>query len=158
LSESAAVALNTITGAELHETVFVPDRIEPDELSDDERAAYDRDGTVPTIGGRPYGNHERRPLVDRAGWRSWLNANKHRFNRQERWRMGRPHGPAAAFQGLRNATTPYAVRVATYEELVIRFGLDIPFEVDLPVSQQLRLLQNIGRWATEREDRFTGGA
>jgi uncharacterized protein (TIGR02270 family) len=151
LSESAAVALNTLTGAELHEVAFVPEQIDRDELLDDERDAYDRDGTLPTQGSRPYGNHERRPLLDQDAWRSWLTENRGRFDRHQRWRMGRPHGPLAVFHCLRNASTPYAVRAATYEELVIAFGLDVPFEADLPVVQQVRYLRKIEQWALERE-------
>ena len=42
LAEPAAVALNTITGAQLHASVFVPDKFDPDELLDEEREAYEK--------------------------------------------------------------------------------------------------------------------
>ena len=53
---AAAVALQTITGAELYEEVFVPDEIDPDELFDEEREKYEQTGEVPTRpGGEPFG-------------------------------------------------------------------------------------------------------
>jgi uncharacterized protein (TIGR02270 family) len=157
LAVHAAVALNAMTGAELYARVFVPDEIDLDELSDDEREAFEKDGTLPTRNGQPYGNWERRPLLDQAGWRAWLEANKYRFARQQRWRMGRQHGPGALVECLKSATSPYVVRAATYEELVVRFGLDIPFEVDLPVSQQRRYLGKIEDWAARQSGNFDEG-
>jgi hypothetical protein len=157
VKHAAATALNTITGAQLYANVFVPDKFDRDELSDEERDAFDKDGTLPTRAGKPYGNWERRPLLDKAAWHAWLDENKHRFNRQRRWRMGRPYGPIALFECLRCETTPYAVRAATYEELVIRYGLDVPFEVDLPVSQQYRFLPKIESWTAAHASAFDDG-
>ena len=157
LAESAAIALNTITGAGLHADVFVPDKVDPDELADEEREAFDKDGTLPTRHGRPYGNWERRALLDKADWRSWLEREKGRFNREHRWRMGRPYGPAALLECLRSETSPTAVRAATYEELVIRYGLAVPFEADLPVSQQLRFLAKIESWVAAQSGTYADG-
>jgi uncharacterized protein (TIGR02270 family) len=157
LAEPAAVALNTITGAGLYADVFIPDKIDPDELSREEREAYEKDGTVPMRHGKPFGNWERRALLDKAGWRSWLEKEKPRFSREHRWRMGMPYCPAALFECLRSETSPYAVRAATYEELVVRFGLDVPFEVDLPMSQQLRFLAKIEGWVESQAGAFAEG-
>jgi uncharacterized protein (TIGR02270 family) len=153
----SAVALNTITGAQLYAPVFVPNEVDPDEFSDEEREAFEKDGTLPTRHGQPYGNWERRPLLDQTGWRVWLEENKHRFARQQRWRMGRLHGPAALVECLKSESSPYAVRSATYEELVVRFGLDVPFEVDLPVVQQRRFLNKIEAWVARHSGTFDEG-
>jgi uncharacterized protein (TIGR02270 family) len=157
LSREAGAALNTITGAQLYADVFVPDTFDRDELTDEEREAFDRDGTLPTRKGEPYGNFERRPLPDQAAWRTWLEQNKHRFNRQLRWRMGKPYGPSALLECLRSETSPFAVRSATYEELVVRYGLDVPFEVDLPVDQQQKFLDKIEAWVATQSSTFEAG-
>ncbi len=158
LSEPAAVALNTITGAGLFAEVFVPDEFDPDELSDDERAAYERDGTLPTRGdGEPHGNWEHGPLRDGAGWRAWLEAHKHRFSREHRWRMGQPYGPSGLLESLRCETSPYELRTAAYDELVVRYGLDVPFEVELRVHQQLRFLDKIESWLAAQSSTFANG-
>jgi uncharacterized protein (TIGR02270 family) len=147
---TAAVALNTITGAGLYGSTFVPDQFDVDELSAEEREAYDRDGTVPTRNGEPYGNWEHGPVRDQAGWTEWLDKNKQSFSRESRWRMGRPHGPSALCESLRSPTSSYAVRTASYEELVVRYRLDIPFEVELRVKQQLRFMQDIAHWEAKK--------
>lgn len=146
LAEPSAVALNTMTGARLYGRVFVPDKVDVDELSDAERGALET-SSAPTA---PKGNWERRPQTDRAEWRAWLEENKSRFNRRSRWRMGMPHGPAALVVCLKCETAPYVIRAATYEELVIRFGLDVPFEVDLQVSQQWQFLARLEEWVARQ--------
>jgi uncharacterized protein (TIGR02270 family) len=157
LGEPAAVSLNTILGAGLYAAVFIPDKVDPDELSSDEREAYDKDGKVPMRHGKPFGNWERRPVRDKDSWHAWLEREKSRFDRELRWRMGRPYGPSALVECLQSEMTPYAVRSATYEELVVRFGLDVPFEVDLPVSQQMRFLKKIETWVARQPDTFAEG-
>jgi uncharacterized protein (TIGR02270 family) len=157
LAGAAAVALNAITGAELYARVFVPDVIDPDELHAEEREAYDKDGTLPTRLGQPYGNWERRALLDKADWRSWLDQHKHRFSREHRWRMGQPYGPSALLQCLESPRTPFAIRRATCEELAIRYRLDVPFEADLAVAHQTRLLPRIEEWIARRSGTFADG-
>jgi uncharacterized protein (TIGR02270 family) len=157
LSKAAAIALNTITGAELHARVFVPDQVDPEELQPEERAAYEKDGTVPTRLGEPYGNWERSPLVDKSGWLLWFQANKQGFSRDLRWRVGLPYSPSALLQCLQAETTPYAVRAATAEELVVRYAVDVPFEVDLSVVHQRRILKTIGEWVSREGHAFVPG-
>jgi uncharacterized protein (TIGR02270 family) len=157
LVDSAAVALNTITGAQLQANVFIPETFDPDELSNSERDAFERDGTVPTRNGEPYGTWQRRALRDKTGWRSWLEQNRQHFSRGLRWRMGKPYGPDGLFDALRAASSPYPIRSATYDELVIRYGLDLPFELELPVSRQRRCLENIQAWVHHDGGAFTQG-
>lgn len=153
----AAAALNTITGANLYAEHFLPDTFDPDELLDEERQAFEKDGTLPTRNGEPYGNWVRAPLRDSVRWREWLEVNKHRFSRDQRWRMGEPYGPSALVSSLRSPDSPYAVRAATCNELVARFGLDVPFEVDLRVRQQMRFLAKIETWISAQSNRFEPG-
>jgi hypothetical protein len=151
------VALNTITGASLHSNIFVPDRFDADEMSDEEREACEKDGTQPTRDGQPFGNWERGLIRDRAAWQTWLTENKQRFSRDYRWRMGRPYGPSALLHSLTCAQTPHAIRSATSEELVVRYGLDVPFEVELRVHQQLRFLAKIESWIVSHSNEFHDG-
>ena len=156
LSEPAAVALNTITGRSCMRSVRArTSSTRMNFLTRNAKRSRRRDVTDP----------QRRTFTatGSAGpfWTgtlaSWLEANKHRFSRQHRWRMGRPHGPAALVECLKSETNPFAVRAATYEELVVRFGLDVPFEVDLPVFQQRRFLARIEDWASRQSDKFEEG-
>lgn len=157
LAGAAAVALNTITGANLFADHFVPDTFDPDELFDEEREQYETQGTVLRLDGRPYGDWERAPLRDPGTWREWLEQNKHRFSRDRRWRLGEPHGPAALLASLRSPDSSYRVRAAASDELVVRYGLDVPFEVELRVRQQLRFLTKIESWVSANVSRFEAG-
>jgi uncharacterized protein (TIGR02270 family) len=157
VGSTAAIALNTITGATLHGSTFVREQFDPDELSDREREAWERDGTIPTRHGEPFGTWISGPLRDKAKWRHWLEANRQKFDRKYRWRIGRPYGPSALVESLRQPESPYAIRSASYEELVIRYGLDVPFEVELPLRQQARFVQEIARWATAKDTETAEG-
>jgi hypothetical protein len=157
VGQAAAVALNTITGACLHGRAFVPERFDPDALSDEERKAYDTDGTVPMRGGEPYGTWMSGPSRDAARWQSWLAEHKNEFTPGNRWRMGRLYGPSALCESLTCPTSPYAVRSASYEELVIRYRLEVPFEVDLFVRSQSRFLADIAAWGTTTEHEVSPG-
>ena len=57
LANASAVALQAITGAGLHETVFVPDKIEEDELFEHEREKLKRGEPVTRPDGKPYGTN-----------------------------------------------------------------------------------------------------
>lgn len=155
-AESAAVALNTITGADLHAAIFIPDELHPDELFDDEPGQGGAN-SAPASNQRVYGNWERRPCRGKAEWQAWLSDNRHRFSREVRWRMGRPYTPSALFECLRCESTPYNIRVATYNEFVIRYRLDVPFEADLPVEYQRRFLEKIAGWLARHASSFEGG-
>jgi hypothetical protein len=71
--------------------------------------------------------------------------------------MGRLYGPSALCESLTCPTSPYAVRRASYEELVIRDRLEVPFEVDLFVRSQSRFLADIAAWGTTTEHEVSPG-
>lgn len=157
LARPAAIALNTMTGAGLHSRVFVPYRFDPDELSEEERAAFERDGSLPMRAGEPFGTWEHTPQLDPTAWREWFDRHKHHFQLGLRWRAGLPYGPEALVRCLAEPSTPHVVREATYDELVIRYRLDVPFEADLPVGLQWRSLSRLEQWAASNAAAFTRG-
>ena len=71
--------------------------------------------------------------------------------------MGKPYGPSALRLCLETQRTPFAIRRATGEELVVRYGLDVPFEADLAVSHQTRLLKRIEDWTARASGGFEDG-
>jgi hypothetical protein len=71
--------------------------------------------------------------------------------------MGQPYGASALFECLKSATSPYAVRGATYEELVVRYGFDVPFEVELRVSQQAHCLRRAEAWVSGQSGTLPDG-
>jgi uncharacterized protein (TIGR02270 family) len=149
LAGVAASALHLITGAGLSEELFVPDEIHEDELFDEELKAYRETGEVPMHpDGRPFGVTVQRPSQSAEGWHSWLDKHKNHFDPVGRYRLGKPCSPAALVETLAAAAFPRLIRSLAYEELVIRYGIDARFEVDMRVEEQkdqINALSRLGR-------------
>ncbi len=139
VGHAAAVALNTITGANLVGRSFVPDDTDRDAGPTADDAAHDAGAAGP-------GTWVDGPLRDREKWLSWLQDHRGTFRRGYRWRMGRLYAPDAIVYGLQGDASPYALRAASYDELVIRYRMDVPFEVELDVRSQRRFLNRIVQW------------
>ena len=158
LADAAATALHLITGAEMNEEVFVPEEIDEDELFENELKAYKEEGKVPTrADGKPFGTTQITLSTDPEKWRAWLTQNAPRFDPNHRYRYGKLYSPKVLLEGLLADFTPYRIRQLTAEELAIRYGLDIPFEADMPVNQQIQALGKISRWAEEHAGKFQAG-
>ncbi len=155
---SVATALQLITGAELSEEVFIPEEIDEDELFDEELKAYKEEGKVPLRPeGEPFGTTEIQISQNPEVWRQWLTENAGNFKREYRYRNGKPYSPACLLENLQSERYVYQIRQLAYQELVIRYAMDIPFEADLLVRQQLLVLPKIAAWVGENEQKFQPG-
>jgi len=158
LAKSAAMALQLITGAELGEEVFVPEEIDEDALFEEELRAYKEEGKVPLRPeGKPFGTTEIRISRDPEVWKHWLSEHAGNFKREFRYRNGKPFSPLCLLDNLQSEQYVYQVRQMAYEELVIRYGMDVPFEADMPVRKQLQVLPQIAAWVAEHEQKFQAG-
>jgi hypothetical protein len=150
-AEHAALALHLLTGAPLVEDATANEPIDEDELFPAELELHRRGGFQ-----RPR-RVVRRLCRDAQKWQAWWNDNQHQFDPQLRYRCGAPCSPAVLFELLRGSTTPHRIRQLAYEELVIRYNLDIPFDAELFVDRQLVLLEQISEWVIANEPRFEPG-
>jgi hypothetical protein len=77
-------------------------------------------------------------------WQEWWSANAEKLRDGVRWREGRPLG----IRGLvdRLGHDDLAVRLATYDELVIATGQRLPFDADGPWRQQQAHQAAWARW------------
>lgn len=157
LAPAAALGLNVITGAELYEKAFIPEVMDEDELFEDEKDQVRKDQPVLRPDGKPYGENVVRLSQKTEDWQQWWNANKQRFIIGVRYRSGVPFSPGALVENLAFEKTPRKVRQLAYEELVIRYGADIPFETDMPVTQQQTVIAKWKSWVTANEGRFKPG-
>jgi uncharacterized protein (TIGR02270 family) len=156
-ADSAAMALQLITGAQLYEEVFVPDEIDEDELFEEERERL-KEGQVPTRpDGQPFGTTVTRLSQNPADWQKWWADNRGRFDPRIRYRNGKPFSPACLLENLESERSPHKVRQLAYEELVIRYGVDFPFETDLFVAQQKQALAKYAEWIKVNSSRFREG-
>ena len=157
LASTSALALQAITGANLIETAFIPDPVEPDELFESEREKL-KVGQVPTRpDGRPYGTNVVRLSQNPKDWEKWWEKNGGRLNPEARYRYGALYSPAALLATLQNESSPHQLREFAAEELVIRYGCDFPFEPDMLVKEQESALAGCAQWVAQNESRFKPG-
>lgn len=157
LAPAAALGLNVITGAELYEKAFIPEVMDEDELFEDEKEQVRKGQPVLRPDGKPYGENVVRLSQKPEDWQSWWTANKLRFRAGLRYRSGVPFSPGALVENLAFEKMPRQVRQLAYEELVIRYGADIPFETDMPIKQQHAAIAKWKEWVTANGGRFKPG-
>ncbi|MFA7060613.1 MAG: hypothetical protein WC156_07330 [Pedobacter sp.] len=156
--ETAALALNLITGAELYKDEFIPEEFDEEDLSEEELKMF-RQGEVPKkIDGTLYGETVNRLSQNPDEWQKWWANNRSRFIPGVRYRNGKPYSPACLLENLQHDRTPHKIRQLAYEELVIRYDVDFPFEADMFVAQQKRVLKAISQWVGSNSSRFKEGA
>jgi len=158
LARHVAEALHVITGADLIEEVLIPDEISEEEMFPDEVAAYRETGQRPRRpDGEPFGTKARLVSREAGVWQEWLSANASRFTRGTRYRFGRPCTPRVLYDCLRSVTFPKAYRPFAAEELLIRYGIDLPLETDMFVAQQMEILDAAQRRIDEAAAIFERG-
>lgn len=158
VAEAAATGLNLITGADLYEDAFIPEEIDEDELFEEELEKY-RQGEVPMRpDGQPFGTTVTRISQNPEDWHTWLNDNKKRFDARYRYRRGKPFSLAGLLASLESEHTPRRARRLAYEELVVRYQMNLPFEADMPVHRQKRSLADIRQWVQSNDQVFHSGA
>lgn len=158
LAPCAARAMNWICGADLFEDAYVAEPINEDELFPREIKAWRQYREVPLAAdGRPFGLNERKLSIDSAMWHNWFASNISRFEPQLRYRSGKPYAPIVLFENMAHPQGDGLLRKYAAEELAIRYGCDIPFETDMPVTQQVRALRAIRKWVRERDGLFQPG-
>jgi uncharacterized protein (TIGR02270 family) len=156
-AEPAAMALNLITGAELYEEVFIPDEIDEDELFEEELEKY-RQGEAPARpDGEPFGITITRISEKPEDWHNWWKENKSRFDSKIRYRNGKAYSPACLLENLESEKSPHRVRQLAYEEFVIRYGIDFPFETDMFVTDQKQALAKYTEWIEANASQFKPG-
>ena len=156
LKEAAALALNLITGADIFEEVFIPESIDEDELFEDEIEKLKNGESLYAPGEEP-GEPITRLSQNPAVWKEWWAANKSRFKSDIRYRSGYSFSPACLSRNLESDQSPRVVRQLAYEELVIRYNIDFPFETDMSVGRQKAAMAEFQEWITVNGKRFQEG-
>jgi uncharacterized protein (TIGR02270 family) len=157
LAEPSATALNLITGAEIYEEAFIPEKNDKDELFEDELDKHRQGQVSIRSDGKPFGISVKRLSQKPNDWSLWWAENKTRFTKNVRYRNGKPYSPACLLENLQSERSPRAVRQAAYEELVIRYGADFPFETDMRLTQQRRAIAQYADWVQTNGRRFREG-
>lgn len=139
VAENAALALNLITGVELYEEHFIPEEIDVGSLFEDELELF-RKGELYAPGEEPEETTTRLSQNPEV-WQQWWEENREQFDPDCRYRNGKPYSPECLLENISSEKSPTIIRQLAYEELVIRYDLDVPFETDMPVWQQLAAIE-----------------
>lgn len=154
--ESAALALNLITGAGLYEEVFVADPIDPDEFLDEEAEKLKKSDLL-TTPDRQHSTTTVRLSQDPGAWQAWWKDNYRRFQPGVRYRNGRPVTPECVLENLCRDKSPLFVRQIAYEELAVRYGIDVPFETDMPVKDQMKAIDQMAQCIAQSRHQWEEG-
>jgi hypothetical protein len=157
LAGEAALALHLITGAPLFEQIFVPEEIERDELLPEEIEKLDRGESLTPPGEPPRGTTITRISRKEDGWHQWWAKGRDGFQAGIRYRSGKPFAPALLLAGIVSTILPRRIRQLAYDELVIRYGIDTPFETDMPVSRQRQAVRVLSELITKSGTAFHDG-
>ena len=139
---------------ELFEEHFVLDDIDEDELSDEEKEKHAK-GEYPFD--EPRGTTLIRISQDKELWEKWLKDNQKQFEKPGRYRLGKPVTPTVLIECLMLERFPKTLRGYIYEELCIRYKMDIPFEADMFVCDQAPAIKKMNEWAQKMGSRFIPG-
>jgi hypothetical protein len=155
LAGTAALSLTLLTGARLDEEVFVPEPIDPDDLFDDERERWERGLLYPKgeEPGRMVGRLSRNP----KDWCQWWQDKRFRFDPEMRYRNGRLYSPEKLLENLSDLDGPDLIRNLACEELLARYGIDIPFDTRMTVADQQRAIRAMRSRLNGNPDGFVEG-
>lgn len=157
LRESAALALELITGAGLKEEIFIPEKIDIKELFPKELAKLERGEALYPPGEEP-GEMITRISQSLDAWKNWVTDHGGDFNPGIRYRNGKPFSPECLVENLRSETLPGCIRQLAYEEMVIRYHKDFPFDTERPAALQLAAISAYEGWAKTQENDFAKGS
>ncbi len=156
LAEPAADALELITGAGIEESNFIPDPIDKKELFKNEVEKLEK-GENPYSPGQEPGVTVQGPCQNPDIWRQWFEENQEGFMPETRYRNGSPCSPKCLVNNMKSTSLPRYLRQLAYEEMVIRYQKDIPFETDRPASFQARAIEQYENWIQTSDNSYQKG-
>ena len=156
-ADSAVIALQCLTGADLYETIFIPDEIEDYELLESEREQVKRGKRADRADGKPFGSTVTRLSQNPEDWNRWWQKHAPRFTPGVRYRNGGLFSPRGLIEMLTDERTPHQLRQYCCEELTIRYQHDFGLETDMPVSCQVNKLAEAETWSKTVNSQFHEG-
>lgn len=155
---AASRALHRLTGADLYEQAFKPEKIDESELFDDELQAWRDHRQAPKRGdGKPYGETIRELSIEPERWGLWLSRNVDRFTDGARYRRGQLCEPRVLLSELRDPHSGVLERASAADELAIRYNCPIALDTSVWVGAQRVALDDIALWIAAQGSRFVPG-
>jgi len=151
-ADSAAWGLQLISGASLYEDIHIADDVEEADLFDHELEDFKKDRLPRNIDGLDFGEQKHQLTIKQDKWLKWFQDNESKFTDDMRYRNGEPYTPSAILDVLVNPQTPYKIRKLLYEELIIRYNLDVFLAVDDMLEKQKNALNSVYQWINDKAD------
>lgn len=151
LADSAALALNLITGANLYEDVHIPEDMEQEELFEHEQEAFKRGEIPKNIDGLPFGAEVKKLSTDIKTWHNWIKPNLSQLKPEQRYRYGKVFSPEGCYRCLISNQLPADIRQLIHTEMCARLQVNIPFCARDTVRNQQQQLMNIRQWLMNRQ-------
>jgi hypothetical protein len=156
IADTCAVALNLITGAELYEEVLISEVHHKPKPFSQEIKKRDRGEPLHPMG--PASTNTTVRLCQNPGtWLDWWHRHHSRFKAGIRYRNVRPFTPHCLLENIRHEKSPLLVRQFAYEELVVRYGINVDFETDMTVMEQSKSLQTKSVILEKRKNQWDEG-
>lgn len=95
---------------------------------------------------------------DPSHWELWWKQNAEHFNPRIRYRNGRPYSPHQVLAYLAAEHSGRLLRAIAYEELVIRYGLEVRFEPDMFVHEQKQAIASYSEMINRQPDQWPDGS
>jgi hypothetical protein len=128
--ESAATALHLLTGAGLFEEKIIRDEWDDDPLPEGDNSPEGKKGYRIT-----------RLSRNLSTWKDWMNEQGKHLRSGIRYRYGKICSPDVLMDAVESEDTPGEIRRLACDELVIRYGIDLPLTPDMPVPMQRDVLR-----------------
>ena len=140
-AENASIALHLITGEEFLENHFIPDEIDEDTLFEDELEKHKK-GKLYAPGEEP-GVTITRLSQNPEVWQLWWEKNQSNYSPEITYRNGKPLSKECLIENLKSKILPDYIRRIAYEEMLIQYNIDTPFEIDMRVKDQITAIQEM---------------
>lgn len=155
--QTAADALQLISSADLFETEHVADEVEAEELFDHELDDF-KNGELPkNIDGQSFGGEVSKVTTEHQRWFEWFRGRRDSFQADQRYRCGVMYSPKALLHCLLDNRTVFELRDLIHKELIIRYGLTLPFAADELLETQKQQLNAIHQWVSQSTQQFIAG-
>jgi hypothetical protein len=141
-AENAAMALQVMTGADLFEEVFIPEKTDPDSLYPEEREKYERGEPLYPEGEEP-GAKINRVCQQFELWQQWHNEHKAQFVDDQRYRYGQVITAQVLLDAVKADKTPHRIRAFIVDELAIQFRVDLNINTNMFVDDQMQAIEKV---------------
>lgn len=144
IASTAAVALNIICGANLYETTMIKHTFDPDEGFDNELGLESTQEVL-------------RLSQDPNIWEGWWKENRSSFDPARRYRNGQLCSPMGLLDVVQLPDCQGYLRQLFWEELIIRYDIDVQFERTMTVERQTHAISSCYQKLMEKQEQYKHG-